>query len=59
VVFDVAGADAAGLTSWIIDHRGLHTVPHPRRVSTLTEFADLALHAVQTSGMESPGRHTP
>jgi HAD superfamily hydrolase (TIGR01549 family) len=45
VVYDAAGADAAGLTSWVIDHRGLHTVAHPRRVSTLAEFADAALSA--------------
>ncbi len=47
LVFDAAGADAAGLTSWIIDHRGLHTVAHPRRVSTLYEFADAALAALR------------
>jgi putative hydrolase of the HAD superfamily len=46
VIFDARGADAAGLTSWVIDHRGLHTVAHPRRVSTLAEFTDLALAAL-------------
>jgi putative hydrolase of the HAD superfamily len=45
VVYDAAGADAAGLMSWVIDHHGLHTVAHPRRVSTLGEFADAALAA--------------
>lgn len=45
VVYDAAGADAAGLTSWVIDHRGLHTVAHPRRVSSLAEFTDAALAA--------------
>lgn len=48
VVFDAAGADAAGLTSWIIDHRGLHTVAHPRRVSSLSLFADAALRAARS-----------
>ncbi|MDP8969299.1 MAG: HAD-IA family hydrolase [Actinomycetota bacterium] len=43
VVYDAAAADAAGLTSWVIDHRGLHTVAHPRRVRSLAEFADAAL----------------
>lgn len=41
--FDAAGAEAAGITAWIIDHRGLHTVDYPRRVSSLAEFADIAL----------------
>jgi putative hydrolase of the HAD superfamily len=45
VVFDARGAEAAGMTAWIIDHRGLHTVDYPRRVSSLAEFADLALSA--------------
>jgi putative hydrolase of the HAD superfamily len=45
VVFDAAGAEAAGMTAWIVDHRGLHTVDYPRRVSTLAQFADAALHA--------------
>lgn len=45
VIFDAAGAEAAGMTAWIIDHRGLHTVEYPRRVSTLAQFADAALHA--------------
>jgi len=45
LAFDAAAAEAAGITAWIIDHRGLHTTDYPRRVSTLTEFADLALAA--------------
>jgi putative hydrolase of the HAD superfamily len=32
VLYDAAAADAAGLQSWVVDHRGLHTVSHPRRV---------------------------
>lgn len=43
VAYDAAAADAAGLVSWVIDHRGLHTAPHPRRVGSLAEFADAAL----------------
>jgi putative hydrolase of the HAD superfamily len=46
VAYDAAAADAAGLTSWVIDHRGLHTVEHPRRVRTLDEFAAAALAAL-------------
>lgn len=45
VAYDAAAADAAGLTSWVIDHRGLHTVEHPRRVSTLAAFADAVIAA--------------
>ncbi|MBA3373528.1 MAG: HAD-IA family hydrolase [Actinomycetota bacterium] len=45
VAYDVVAADAAGLTSWVVDHHGLHTVEHPRRVQTLAEFADAALAA--------------
>jgi HAD superfamily hydrolase (TIGR01549 family) len=47
VMYDAAAADAAGLTSWVIDHRGLHTVAHPRRVATLGEFADAAIAAAK------------
>lgn len=43
VAYDAAAADAAGLVSWVIDHAGLHTVDHPRRVRSLAEFADIAL----------------
>lgn len=43
VAYDAAAADAAGLVSWVIDHAGFHTVDHPRRVRTLTEFADVVL----------------
>ncbi len=46
VHYDAAAADAAGLTSWIIDHSGGHTVPHPRRVTSLSLFADAVLAAV-------------
>lgn len=46
VTYDAAGADAAGLLSWIVDHRGHHTLPHPRRVSSLAEFTDAALGLV-------------
>ncbi len=50
VAYDAAAADAAGLVSWVIDHRGLHTVDHPRRVATLAEFADAALAPTGLSG---------
>jgi HAD superfamily hydrolase (TIGR01509 family) len=43
VAYDATAADAAGLVSWIVDHRGLHTVPHPRRVGDLAALADAAL----------------
>ena len=43
VAYDAAAAEAAGLTAWVIDHRGLHTVHHPRRVGSLAEFADRVL----------------
>jgi HAD superfamily hydrolase (TIGR01509 family) len=43
VAYDAAAADAAGLTSWVIDHPGLGMVEHPRRVRTLTDFADIVL----------------
>jgi HAD superfamily hydrolase (TIGR01509 family) len=43
VAYDAAAADAAGLVSWVVDHRGLHTADHPRRVGSLAEFADAAL----------------
>lgn len=45
VAYDAAAADDAGLTSWVIDHRGLHAVPFPRRVRSLEEFADRVLEA--------------
>ena len=45
VAYDMVAADAAGLTGWVIDHRGLHTVEHPRRVRSLAEFTDLVLAA--------------
>ena len=45
VAYDAAAADAAGLVSWVVDHQGLHTVEHPRRVATLAELADVALAA--------------
>ena len=45
VAYDAAAADAAGLVSWIVDHRGLHAHDHPRRVGSLTEFADAVLAA--------------
>lgn len=43
VAYDAAAADAAGLLSWVVDHKGLHTVHHPRRVGDLRELADAAL----------------
>lgn len=46
VSYDAAAADAAGLLSWVVDHRGLHTVDHPRRVPDLRAFTDIALDAV-------------
>lgn len=45
VAYDAAAADAAGLVSWVVDHQGLHSVPHPRRVRTLAAVADAALAA--------------
>ena len=45
VSYDMAAADAAGLTGWVVDHRGLHTVEHPRRVPSLEAFADEVLAA--------------
>lgn len=45
VAYDAASADAAGLVSWVIDHSGGHTVPHPRRVRSLAAFADAVLAA--------------
>jgi putative hydrolase of the HAD superfamily len=47
VTYDAAAADAAGLTSWVVDHRGAHVLEHPRRVRSLGEFADLALAALR------------
>lgn len=49
VGYDVAAAEAAGLTSWVIDHRGLHTRAHPRRVFSLEAFADRALSGLAES----------
>ena len=43
VAYDMAAADAAGLLGWVVDHRGLHTVEHPRRVANLAEFTDRVL----------------
>ena len=43
VRYDAAGAEAAGLTAWIIDHGGTHTMPYPRRVTSLNAFADTVL----------------
>jgi HAD superfamily hydrolase (TIGR01549 family) len=47
VAYDAVAADAAGLVSWVIDHAGLHTVDHPRRVRSLVEFADIVLDATR------------
>ncbi len=47
VTFDVRGAEAAGIEAWVVDHRGLHTIEHARRVSSLAEFADAALSAAR------------
>ena len=47
VLYDAAAADRAGLLSWVVDHKGLHSVQHPRRVADLREFADLALTAAR------------
>jgi len=43
VRYDAAGAEAAGLSAWIIDHGGHHTLPYPRRVTSLESFADAVL----------------
>lgn len=65
VGYDVAAADAAGLVSWVIDHRGLHTREHPRRVRSLDEFADRVLEArgqaprAATAHRAAPDRATP
>ena len=45
VAYDMAAADAAGLHGWVIDHQGLHTVAHPRRVGSLEEFTVRVLDA--------------
>jgi putative hydrolase of the HAD superfamily len=45
VMYDAAAAEAAGLVAWVIDHQGLHTLHHPRRVGSLAEFADLVIEA--------------
>ena len=45
VAYDVTAAEAAGLTAWVVDHRGLHTVDYPRRVGSLEEFTDVVLGA--------------
>jgi putative hydrolase of the HAD superfamily len=45
VAYDMVAADAAGLTGWVVDHRGLHTVEHPRRVGSLAEFTSIVLTA--------------
>lgn len=63
VAYDAAAADAAGLVSWVIDHPGLHVSPHPRRVRTLTEFADTVLRCraqmpVQDAGFPRIRRKT-
>lgn len=55
VAYDAAAADAAGLTSWVIDHRGLHTVDHPRRVATLAAFTDAASAAWSTGAPRATG----
>jgi len=43
VRYDAVGAEAAGLTAWVIDHGGHHTLPYPRRVTSLDAFADAVL----------------
>ena len=45
VAYDAAAAQAAGLTPWVIHHRGLHTVDYPRRVASLEEFAEQVVGA--------------
>ncbi len=45
VSYDMVAADAAGLLGWVVDHRGLHTVEHPRRVGSLEEFTNIVLEA--------------
>lgn len=49
LAYDAAAADAAGLVSWVVDHHGLHTVPHPRRVRSLSAFAQAVLAARGTA----------
>ena len=48
VSYDMVAADAAGLYGWVIDHQGLHTVAHPRRVGSLAEFTSHVLQARRT-----------
>jgi len=43
VRYDAAGAEAAGLIAWVIDHGGTHSLPYPRRVTSLRAFADAVL----------------
>jgi putative hydrolase of the HAD superfamily len=45
VRYDAAGAEAAGLVAWVIDHGGTHALPYPRRVASLRAFADAVLAA--------------
>lgn len=45
VAYDMVAAEAAGLLGWVIDHRSLHTVEHPRRVGSLEEFTQRVLTA--------------
>jgi putative hydrolase of the HAD superfamily len=43
VRYDAAGAEAAGLVAWVIDHGGTHRLTYPRRVTSLRAFADTVL----------------
>ena len=43
VRYDAAGAEAAGLVAWVIDHGGTHELDHPRRITSLGAFADAVL----------------
>ena len=47
VGYDVAAAVAAGLTAFVIDHRGLHDHhQHPRTVRSLDEYVDVVAAAI-------------
>lgn len=43
VAYDAAGAEAAGLCAWVVDHAGLHSVPWGRRIADLDALVDAAL----------------
>lgn len=55
VTYDAAAAEAAGLTSWVVDHSGTHVLDHPRRVRSLAEFTERVLRARAASADVASG----